>query len=166
MKALHTILSLSLLPSISSKPPEFYVPIGTSQDSQPTCTGIDSHYTYLCTDTPAAARIALGLTDRGTTIKDRNLNFATVGVRQRLSGSEEEIMKAQEVLMEMIRYIDEEVMSRSEYEHVRESCKNEHELCAFWTSIGECDSNRKFMLQNCAAACRLCLLKGTVMLGG
>lgn len=89
-----------------------------------------------------------------------------LGVSQRLSGSEQEIQRVQEVLSDMIRYIDEEVMSRSEYEHVRESCVNQHELCAFWTSVGECESNRVFMLQNCAAACRLCLLKSVNMVGG
>ena len=70
------------------------------------------------------------------------------------------------VLAEMMRYMDEEVMNRSEYEHVRDSCRNDHELCAFWTSVGECESNRVFMLQNCAAACRLCLLQNTNMIGG
>ena len=62
-----------------------------------------------------------------------------------------------------MKYMDEEVMSRSEYEHVRSTCRNNHELCAFWTSVGECETNRVFMLQNCAAACRLCLLQGTNM---
>ena len=42
--------------------------------------------------------------------------------------------------------------------------KNDHELCAFWTSVGECESNRGFMLENCAAACRLCLLANTNMM--
>ena len=44
------------------------------------------------------------------------------------------------------------------------SSKNDHELCAFWTSVGECESNRGFMLENCAAACRLCLLANTNMM--
>jgi isopentenyldiphosphate isomerase len=86
-----------------------------------------------------------------------------MGVPQRLSGSEQEIKRVHEVLALQQRYIDEEIMSRSEYEHVRESCRNEHELCAFWTSVGECESNRVFMLENCAAACRLCLLQAVNM---
>lgn len=36
--------------------------------------------------------------------------------------------------------------------------KNYHELCAFWSSVGECETNRIFMMENCVAACRLCLL--------
>ena len=39
--------------------------------------------------------------------------------------------------------------------------KNNHDLCAFWTSVGECETNRNFMQDNCAAACRLCLLAST-----
>lgn len=35
--------------------------------------------------------------------------------------------------------------------------KNKNELCAFWTYVGECESNRGFMMENCAAACKMCL---------
>ena len=42
--------------------------------------------------------------------------------------------------------------------------KNEHELCGFWSSLGECETNRGFMLSHCAAACRLCLLQATNMM--
>ena len=92
----------------------------------------------------------------------------------------------------MYHYFEEEVLSRSEYEHVRGKwcvssrvhlvvakpmslfsdlhlvmtfpSKNDHELCAFWTSVGECETNRGFMLDNCPAACRLCLLSNTNMM--
>jgi len=37
-------------------------------------------------------------------------------------------------------------------------CQNTNELCAFWTSVGECESNRGFMLSHCSASCRLCAL--------
>ena len=83
------------------------------------CLGIDSQFTYLCTDNAALAGKALGLEDRGNFVNDRN--FANLGVNQRMSGSELEIVKVRRVLEEMLRYIDEEVMSRSEYEHVRAS---------------------------------------------
>ena len=44
-----------------------------------------------------------------------------LGVTQRLSGSESEIAKVKEVLEEMMKYFDKEVLNRSEYEHVREN---------------------------------------------
>jgi len=87
-----------------------------------------------------------------------------LGVEQRITGSETEQLRIRNVLRKMYNYFDDEVLTRSEYEHVRGRCKNEHELCAFWTSVGECESNRGFMLENCAAACRLCLLANTNMM--
>jgi hypothetical protein len=48
-------------------------------------------------------------------------DFVNLGVNQRLSGTEEEIQKVRDVMLEMISYFDHEVMSRSEYEHVRGS---------------------------------------------
>jgi hypothetical protein len=113
---------LSYLLQITNTTPatsKFYVPLGTSQGQKPMCLGIDSQFTYLCTDNAAVAGKALGLQDRGTFINDKNL--ANLGVSQRLSGSEMEILKVKQVMAEMLRYMDEEVMSRSEYEHVRGS---------------------------------------------
>lgn len=156
-----TLCLLQTIPPAKSNTGELYLPIGSSENAQPTCIDIDSQHTYLCTDTPAKARNALDLTDRGSFINDKH--FINLGTTQRLSGSEHEIQKVREVLTDMMKYMDEEVMSRSEYEHVRSTCRNNHELCAFWTSVGECETNRVFMLQNCAAACRLCLLQGTNM---
>jgi len=87
-----------------------------------------------------------------------------LGVEQRITGSETEQLRIRNVLRKMYTYFEEEVLSKSEYEHVRGRCKNEHELCVFWTSVGECESNRGFVLENCAAACRLCLLANTNMM--
>mmetsp|Transcript_47077 Transcript_47077/g.100091 ORF Transcript_47077/g.100091 Transcript_47077/m.100091 type:complete len:209 (+) Transcript_47077:284-910(+) len=87
-----------------------------------------------------------------------------LGVEQRITGSETEQLRIRNVLRKMYAYFEEEVLTRSEYEHVRGRCKNVHELCAFWTSVSECESNRGFMLENCAAACRLCLLANTNMM--
>ena len=42
--------------------------------------------------------------------------------------------------------------------YIHSNSKNTNELCAFWSAVGECESNRVFMLSNCAAACRFCLL--------
>lgn len=163
---LHTLLILTLQ-AMTLANSDFYLVVGSSHDSQPTCLGVDSHHTYLCTDSPRTALGTIKAHEKaihGTSSQDRTI--INTGVSQRLSGNEDEINKVRGVLAEMMRYMDEEVMNRSEYEHVRDSCRNDHELCAFWTSVGECESNRVFMLQNCAAACRLCLLQNTNMIGG
>mmetsp|Transcript_16857 Transcript_16857/g.26323 ORF Transcript_16857/g.26323 Transcript_16857/m.26323 type:complete len:135 (-) Transcript_16857:1005-1409(-) len=83
------------------------------------------------------------------------------GVLQRISGSAAEQQRIVDVIDRMHDYLAEEVMSRPEYVHVRTKCKNNHDLCAFWTSVGECETNRIFMQDNCAAACQLCLLAST-----
>ncbi|KAL3798259.1 hypothetical protein HJC23_000173 [Cyclotella cryptica] len=167
LSKLTTLLIIIIHPAKSN----FYIPTGTTDNREPICMGIDSQHTYLCTDTPAAARRALNMNQNSEQLprshsgEQLSSDFVNLGVNQRLSGTEEEIQKVRDVMLEMISYFDQEVMSRSEYEHVRGSCRNEHELCAFWASVGECESNRVFMLQNCAAACRLCLLQATNMIG-
>ncbi|CAJ1937230.1 unnamed protein product [Cylindrotheca closterium] len=81
-----------------------------------------------------------------------------VGVTQRIDGSEIEKAAIREVLARMDSYFFNEVLAMPEYEYARPRCKNTNELCAFWSSVGECESNRVFMLSNCPAACRFCLL--------
>jgi len=81
-----------------------------------------------------------------------------VGVTQRIDGSDLEKQAVRDVLKHMDHYFFHEVLAVPEYEYARSRCKNSNELCAFWSSIGECESNRVFMLTNCPAACRFCLL--------
>ena len=79
------------------------------------------------------------------------------GEPQREDGSETEVEAVKIVLQEMYEYFNEQVLVLPEYKTVRDICKNKHDLCAFWTSIGECDANRRFMVNECSASCRLCL---------
>jgi len=82
------------------------------------------------------------------------------GVPQRIDGSEKEKEAARNVLKRMDIYFREEVTAKMEYAEANSMarCQNHNELCAFWASVGECESNRGFMVQKCTAACRLCLL--------
>jgi ShK domain-like len=81
-----------------------------------------------------------------------------VGLTQRIDGSETEKAAIREVLRRMDEYFLREVLALPEYAYARSRCKNSNELCAFWSSVGECETNRVFMLTNCPAACRFCLL--------
>eukprot|EP00531_Pseudo-nitzschia_arenysensis_P016538 CAMPEP_0116129276 /NCGR_PEP_ID=MMETSP0329-20121206/7840_1 /TAXON_ID=697910 /ORGANISM="Pseudo-nitzschia arenysensis, Strain B593" /LENGTH=150 /DNA_ID=CAMNT_0003623537 /DNA_START=140 /DNA_END=592 /DNA_ORIENTATION=+ len=81
-----------------------------------------------------------------------------VGVTQRIDGSDAEKQAVRDVLKHMDNYFFHEVLALPEYDYARSRCKNSNELCAFWSSVGECESNRVFMLTNCPAACRFCLL--------
>lgn len=82
------------------------------------------------------------------------------GTPQRIDGSEKEKEAARGVLKRMDVYFREEVNAKMEYVEANSmaTCQNHNELCAFWASVGECESNRGFMVQKCTAACRLCLL--------
>jgi prolyl 4-hydroxylase len=37
-----------------------------------------------------------------------------------------------------------------------ENCKDNHELCSFWSSLDECSKNPNYMLVNCAKSCNSC----------
>ena len=87
----------------------------SNPNRDPTCLAIDSYHTYICTDNPEASRraVASSFTD-GLSPFDMDL-----GVEQRITGSETEQMRIRNVLRKMYPYFDEEVLTRSEYEHVR-----------------------------------------------
>jgi len=138
----------------------------SNPNRDPKCIAVDSYHTYICSDDPEASRraVASSFTDRADGTVMASAFDVETGVEQRITGSETEQLRIRNVLRKMYHYFDEEVLSRSEYEHVRGACKNGHELCAFWTSVGECETNRAFMLENCPAACRICLLANTNMM--
>ena len=41
---------------------------------------------------------------------------------------------------------------------------NRDSLCAYWASLGDCDTNQQYMIDTCPAACQLCWLAGTDLL--
>ena len=118
------------------------------QPNQSVCVdvGTDPDHEMVCTDQVLETRQKVD----GTS--------TSVGVTQRIDGSESEKKAIREVLKRMDQYFTKEVLALPEYEYARSRCKNKNELCAFWAALGECESNRVFMLSNCPAACQFCLL--------
>lgn len=153
---------MGIIGLLSCATPTHSAPSSSSIEQK--CISVDSYHTYICTDNPEATRRAV---DNGKSESDTNIITSAyemdLGVEQRITGSENEQLRIRNVLRKMYNYFEEEVLSRSEYELVRGRCKNANELCAFWTSVNECETNRGFMLETCAAACRLCLLANTNM---
>ena len=84
--------------------------------------------------------------------------FRDFGVEQRMDGTVEDEWDVRFVLAEMEHYYDMEVPLMPP--DVRDRCKNSNELCAYWSSMGECEGNRLYMMKACPLACRLCWALG------
>ncbi|EEC48898.1 predicted protein [Phaeodactylum tricornutum CCAP 1055/1] len=120
------------------------------------CVGV-SDSEFVCSDDPIGTLLS------ALSGEDPNLRAPQFipGVPQRIDGTDAEQAAIKDVLDRMDKYFFDEIFSNPEYKEVRSECWNTNELCGFWAAIGECESNRVFMLPNCAAACRFCLLLHT-----
>jgi hypothetical protein len=133
--------------AINSNHDESYVCVDVKKETEvPNHVNSNNNYNMVCTNQVLETRQQFD----GASIN--------VGVTQRIDGSETEKAAIREVLERMDEYFVKEVLSLPEYVYSRTRCKNSNELCAFWSSVGECETNRVFMLTNCPAACRFCLL--------
>jgi hypothetical protein len=85
-----------------------------------------------------------------------NVPHSSIGPRQKNNGNPEERNKVNKILGDMISYLRDEVLVEQGYANMYELCYNRSEICAFWASIGECDSNAEWMQQQCSLACKSC----------
>ncbi len=87
------------------------------------CIAVDSYATYICTDNPEASRRAAADGGGGGGWNDALIASAfdmDLGVEQRITGSEMEQLRIRNVLRKMRAYMEDEVLSRSEYENFRD----------------------------------------------
>jgi hypothetical protein len=118
-----------------------------NRNREPKCISVDSYATYVCTDNPEASRRAAamassspitdgggggggggGAVGGGGMTMDNSDNAVVMasafdmdlGVEQRITGSEMEQLRIRNALRRMRAYMEDEVLSRSEYEHVRD----------------------------------------------
>jgi len=89
---------------------------------------------------------------------DETLLEDTHGKLQKYGGDDPtESAAVQQVVADMSDYMTTVVFADAKkYKDVMHSCKNRHELCAYWKTIGECESNTNFMQKQCAVACHSC----------
>ncbi|CCD64694.1 peroxidase [Caenorhabditis elegans] len=52
--------------------------------------------------------------------------------------------------------VEEAKSTAADDENVDKSCKDRHDLCKFWSSIGECTSNKNWMEDHCPVSCDFC----------
>jgi prolyl 4-hydroxylase len=102
-----------------------------------------------------------------TTTKGDALARATkqFGVRQLVEG--ERALETLDLIAQSVLYMASYSSSRpsSSVDHHLvhnsiinndQSCRNRHELCAFWAVVGECDDNPAYMHAHCGPSCRSC----------
>lgn len=76
------------------------------------------------------------------------------GVGQRIPRNQDKD-KAVEYVEKSAKYM-QRVWKEEEFSRVRHKCRNQHEDCTYWASLGECEANPKYMHLNCAPACETC----------
>jgi prolyl 4-hydroxylase len=74
------------------------------------------------------------------------------GIAQRTHNSDTNTIAR---ITQSIQYM-ELVYNNEIYQKVRQGCKNLHEDCSLWASLGECTNNPGYMELNCAPACMCC----------
>ena len=81
------------------------------------------------------------------------------GIEQELPDEGDEGYEATvELIYNTSKYM-KEMWSNKEHDYYNYKCKNMEEECSFWAATGdECESNRDYMIKNCAPACQLCHL--------
>ena len=92
-----------------------------SKSENPKCISADSYHTYVCTDNPEATRRAVpsSFTEGPDDTVVASAFDVDLGVEQRITGSDTEQLRIRNVLRKMYAYFEDEVLSRSEYEHIR-----------------------------------------------
>jgi hypothetical protein len=89
----------------------------------------DSRYLkYVCSENPIET---LGLSF-GESCDGLGEGEITIGVPQRIDGTEAERSAIQEILRQTDEYFHREVLSLPEYVNIRTRCKNRNELCSYW----------------------------------
>lgn len=76
------------------------------------------------------------------------------GVPQKATGKEKDLTILR--LKQMKRYMRVQVFANPIYKDIRAECKNQHESCAFWAALGECEANPSYMTLQCAPSCFTC----------
>ena len=78
------------------------------------------------------------------------------GVVQVIDGNDDEIAATMAKLLETENYMEELATTVDRFIYLRKECRNEEDLCSFWATLGECESNPDYMTDHCAPACQQC----------
>jgi hypothetical protein len=131
--------------------------LGNAPPGQRYCTAAptpDSRYLkYVCSENPIET-LGLEFGDSGDGMGEGEI---TIGVPQRIDGTEAERLAIRKILEQTDEYFHREVLSMPEYASIRARCKNRNELCSYWyvtqlesdpCALSECSSS-----QECSDPC-------------
>lgn len=97
--------------------------------------------------------------DLGVLIEDK---WSTHAIRQRILPSinvrepYDTLTVAERRFLKTEEYMNSVVYKLKMYESVKETCRNQHEMCTAWAAFGYCTANPEDMLTLCAPACQSC----------
>merc|ERR1712194_297385 len=96
----------------------------------------------------------------GTTQKKLLNEIEKYGVSQIIGEVEEEVETALNVIQFSVRYM-ERLLDIYPEDILLNKCRNKNKSCAFWASLGECQSVKSghFMETNCGPSCLKCTIK-------
>mmetsp|Transcript_24795 Transcript_24795/g.41037 ORF Transcript_24795/g.41037 Transcript_24795/m.41037 type:complete len:131 (+) Transcript_24795:319-711(+) len=101
------------------------------------------------------------------TLKEERRKIAAVGGDARLletkygySQYSEELDHQQGEILAIIKeteeYMERRVYIEDLYINVRKTCLIRNDLCAYWKTQGQCETDKRFMRQHCAPICQIC----------
>ena len=79
---------------------------------------------------------------------------SSYGVPQSIDG--QNLPAMDELFQQVHDYMVNTVYVDPSYANVKHECRNRHESCTFWATLGECEANPKYMRTTCGPACRTC----------
>ena len=79
------------------------------------------------------------------------------GVEQNLDTKHlDDIVDAIEDMKAYFKALRNDPETTTKMHSILDNCKNEHDSCALWKVLGECDANPKYMKLSCAPVCQTC----------
>ena len=84
--------------------------------------------------------------------------IAAYGVPQRVEGKtkDDTFLIIKKTLVYMKNFVHAENPTHTISKTAIDACTNNHDLCAYWAFLGECEANPSYMVTKCAPSCQSC----------
>ena len=131
--------------------------LGNAPPGQRYCTAAPTpgsrYLKYVCSENPIET---LGL-EFGDSDDGMGEGEITIGVPQRIDGTEAERLAIRKILEQTDEYFHRDVLSTPEYASIRARCKNRNELCSYWY-VEHVEAGRSALSTSCPHMTRFNLI--------